>query len=107
MGEEMNQKLFYAPIGSDEEPIPFDGKVEIEEFPVTETKHDWGLSSFTVSFSARVKRLRLKRLKTYKLPRKVKKRLKTQLSREIGIPTKELRVLTGYKNRNIKVEFEK
>jgi len=102
MGEEMNQQLFYAPIGSDEEPIPFDGKVEIEEFPVTETKHDWELSSFSVSFSARVKR----RLKLYKLPRKMKKRLKTQLSREIGIPTKELRVLTGWKNRNIKVEFE-
>ena len=103
MGEEMNQQLFYAPIGSDEEPIPFDGKVEIEEFPVTETKHDWELSSFSVSFSSRVKRLRLK---MHKLPRKKKKRLKTQLSREIGIPTKELRVLTGYKNRNIKVEFE-
>ena len=43
MGEEMNQQLFYAPIGSDNKPILFDGKVEIEEFPVTETKHDWGL----------------------------------------------------------------
>jgi len=104
MGEEKKQQLFYAPIGSDEEPIPFDGKLEIEELPVTETKHDWELSSFSVSFSARVKRLRLK---TYKLPRKIKKRLKTQLSKEIGIPTKELRVLTGWKNRNIKVEFEK
>lgn len=103
MGEEMNQQLFYAPIGSDDELIPFDGKVEIEEFPVTETKHDWGLSSFSVSLNARIKRLRLK---TYKLPRRVKKRLKTQLSKEIGIPTKELRVLTGFKNRNIKVEFE-
>ena len=103
MGEEMKQQLFYVPIGSDEEPIPFDGKVEVEEFPVTETKHDWGLSSFSVSFSSRVKRLRLK---TYKLPRMVKKRLKTQLSKEIGIPTKELRVLTGWKNRNVNVEFE-
>lgn len=103
MGEEMNQQLFYAPIGSYEELIPVKGKVEIEEFPVTETKHDWELSSFSVSFSARVKRLRLK---MYKLPRKIKKRFKTQLSREIGIPTKELRVLTGWKNRNIKVEFE-
>lgn len=107
MGEEINQQLFYIPIGSDNKPIPFDGELEIEEFPVTETKHDWGLSSFSVSLNARIKRLRLKRLKTYKLPRKVKKRLKTQLSREIGIPTKELRVLTGWKNRNIKVEFEK
>lgn len=104
MGEEKNQQLFYAQIGSDEEPIPFDGKLEIEELPVTETKRDWGLSSFSVSFSARIKRLRLK---TYKLPRKVKKRLKTQLSREIGIPTKKLRVLTGWKNRNINVELEK
>ena len=39
MGEEMNQQLFYAPIGAEDEPIPFDGEVEIEEFPVTETKH--------------------------------------------------------------------
>lgn len=106
MGEEMNQQLFYAPIGSDGElrPLCCATEFKVEEFPVTETKHDWGLSSFSVSFSSRVKRLRLK---TYKLPRRVKKRLKTQLSREIGIPTKELRVLTGYKNRNIKVEFEK
>lgn len=103
MGEELNQQLFYAPIGSDEELIPVKGKVEIEEFPVAETKHDWELSSFSVSFSARIKRLKLK---TYKLPRKIKKRFKTQLSKEIGMPTKELRVLTGWKNRNIKVEFE-
>ena len=103
MGEELNQQLFYAPIGSDDELIPFDGEVEIEEFPVTETKHEWGLSSFSVSFSARFKRLWLK---TYKLPRKVKKRLKTQLSRGIGIPTKKLRVLTGWENRHINVEFE-
>lgn len=101
--KELNQQLFYAPIGSDNEPIPFDGEVEIKEFPVTETKHDNELSSFSVSFSAHIKRLRLK---TCKLPRKIKKRLKTQLSREIGIPTKKLRVLTGGKNRNIKVEFE-
>lgn len=103
MGEEMNQQLFYAPIGSNNEPIPFDGEVEIEEFPVTETKQDSGWSSFSVSFSARIKRLRLP---TGKLPRKIKKRFKTQLSRKIGIPTKKLRVLTGGKNRNIKVEFE-
>lgn len=105
MGEELNQQLFYAPIESDGElrPLCCATEFKVEEFPVTETKHDWGLSSFSVSFSARVKRLRLK---TYKLPRRVKKRLKTQLSREIGIPTKELRVLTGWKNRNIKVEFE-
>lgn len=105
MGEELNQQLFYAPIGSDGElrPLCCATEFKVEEFPVTETKHDWGLSSFSVSFSSRVKRLRLK---TYKLPRRVKKRLKTQLSKEIGIPTKELRVLTGWKNRNIKVEFE-
>lgn len=103
MNEEMNQQLFYAPIGSDCEPIPFDGEVEIKEFPVTETKHDNELSSFSVSFSARIKRLHLP---TGKLPRKIKKRFKTQLSRKIGIPTKELRVLTGGKNRHIKVEFE-
>lgn len=103
MGEELNQQLFYAPILANGEPKRFDCSVEIKDFPVTETKHDNGLSSFSVSFSARIKRLRLK---TGKLPRKIKKRLKTQLSREIGIPTKELRVLTGGKNRNIKVEFE-
>lgn len=108
MGEEMNQQLFYAPIGSDGElrPLCCATEFKVEEFPVTETKHDWELSSFSVSFSARVKRLRLKRLKTYKLPRRVKKRLKTQLSKEIGIPTKELRVLTGWENRNVNVEFE-
>ena len=89
MGEEMNQQLFYAPIGSDEEPIPFDGKVEIEEFPVTETKNDWGLSSFSVSFSARIKRLRLK---TYKLPRKIKKRLKTQISKTMNVKAKDVRI---------------
>lgn len=103
MGEELNQQLFYAPIGAEDEPIPFNGEVEIEEFPVTETKHDNELSSFSVSFSARIKRVVLM---TGKLPRKIKKRLKTQLSREIGIPTKDLRVLTGEKNRSIKVEFE-
>jgi hypothetical protein len=77
--------------------------VEIKEFPVTETKHDNGLSSFSVSFSARIKQVTLR---NGKLPRKIKKRLKTQLSRKIGIPTKKMRVLTGGKNRNIKVEFE-
>ena len=103
MGEELNQQLFYAPIGSEDEPIPFNGEVEIEEFPVTETKHYNGLSSFSASFSARIKRVELR---TGKLPRKIKKRIKTQLSREIGIPTKDLRVFPGGKNRNIKVEFE-
>lgn len=76
MGEELNLQLFYAPIGSDNEPIPLE--VEIKEFPVAETKHDNELSSFSVSFSARIKRLHLP---IGKLPRKIKKRLKTQLSR--------------------------
>ena len=89
MGEEMKQQLFYVPIGSDEEPIPFDGKVEVEEFPVTETKHDWGLSSFSVSFNARIKRLRLK---MFKLPRKVKKRIKTQISKEINVKAKDIKI---------------
>ena len=89
MGEEMKQQLFYVPIGSDEEPIPFDGKVEIEEFPVTETKHDWELSSFSVSFNARIKRLRLK---MFKLPRKKKKRIKTQISKEINVKTKDIKI---------------
>lgn len=89
MGEEMNQQLFYAPIGSDEEPTPFDGKVEIEELPVTETKHDWELSSFSVSLNARIKRLRLK---MFKLPRKTKKRLKTQISKEINVKTKDIKI---------------
>lgn len=90
MGEEMNQQIYYAPIGSEDEPIPFDGEVEIEEFPVTETKHDNELSSFSVSFSACIKRLRLS---TGKLPRKVKKRLKTQISKNIGIQIKCIRFL--------------
>lgn len=92
MGEEMNQQLFYAPIGSDGELRPFCCATEfrVEEFPVTETKHDWGLSSFTASFSARVKRLRLK---TYKLPRKKKKRVKMREMNASGIPTKHLRVM--------------
>ena len=89
MGEEMKQQLFYVPIGSDEEPIPFDGKVEIEEFPVTETKHDWELSSFSVSFNARIKRLRLK---MFKLPRNKKKRIKTQISKEINVKTKDIKI---------------
>ena len=89
MGEEMKQQLFYVPIGSEDEPIPFDGEVEVEEFPVTETKHDWGLSSFSVSFNARIKRLRLK---MFKLPRKVKKRIKTQISKEINVKTKDIKI---------------
>lgn len=89
MGEEMKQQLFYVTIGSDEEPIPFDGKVEVEEFPVTETKHDWGLSSFSVSFNARIKRLRLK---MFKLPRKKKKRLKTQISKAMNVKAKDVRL---------------
>ena len=89
MGEEMNQQLFYFPIGSEDEPIPFDGKVEIEEFTVPETKHDWGLSSFSVSFNARIKRLRLK---MFKLPRKTKKRLKTQISKAINVKTKDIKI---------------
>ena len=106
MGEELNQKIYYAPIGSDsyEEPIFFDGEMEIKEFPVSVTTHENGLSSFSVQMSARVKRLSIK---GNKLPRKKKKRLKTRLSKEIGIPTKDLRILTGGKNGNIKVEFEK
>ena len=90
MGEELSQQLFYAPIGSDsyEEPIFFDGEMEIKEFPVSVTTHKNGLSSFSVQMSARIKRVFLK---TGKLPRKIKKRLKTRLSKEIGIPTKDLR----------------
>lgn len=103
MGEEMNQQLFYAPIWSDGElrPLGCATDFKVDDFPAPETNHEWGLSSFSLSFNARIKRLRL-----FKLPRKVKKRFKKQLSRRIGIPTKELRVLTGWKNRNIKVEFE-
>lgn len=85
MGEEMNQQLFYAPIGADDEPIPFDGKVEIKEFPVEATTHDNGLSSFSCQMSARIKRVRIR---TDKLPRKMKKRLKKQFSKQINIPTK-------------------
>lgn len=89
MGEELNQKLFYFPIGSDNKPIPFDGEVEIKKFPVTETKQEWGLSSFSVSFNTRIKRLRLK---MFKLPRKKKKRLKTQISKAINVKTKDIKI---------------
>ena len=87
----MKQQLFYAPIGSDGElrPLACMTEFKVEEFPVTETKHDWGLSSFSVSFNARIKRLRLK---MFKLPRKVKKRLKTQISKEMGIRAKDVRL---------------
>ena len=89
MGEEMNQQLFYFPIGSDEEPIPFDGKVEIEEFPlVVEVQHSQ-LMPLSLHLAARIKRLRLK---TCKLPRKVKKRLKTQISKAMGVKAKDIRL---------------
>ena len=103
MGEEMNQQLFYVPIGSEEEPIPFDGEMEIKEFPVEATTHENGLSSFSCQMSAHIKRVCLR---TGKVPRKIKKRLKTLLSKDIGIPTKYLRFCTGGKNGNIKVEFK-
>lgn len=103
MGEEMNQQLFYAPIGSDCEPIPFDGEVEIKEFPVTETKHDNGLSSFSVWFTARIKLLHLP---IGKLPRKKKKRLKTLLSKDMGIPSNKLHIIKPYKRRKHKINFE-
>lgn len=90
----MNQQLFYSPIGSDDEFIPFDGKVEIEEFPVTETKNDCGLSSFSMSFRTRIKRLRLK---ANKIPRKTKKRLKTQISKVMNVKTKDI-MITGINN---------
>ena len=103
MGEELNQKLFYAPIGSDCEPIPFDGEVEIDEFPVTETKHDNGLSSFSCQISASLKRVSLR---VGKLPRKTKKRLKMLLSKDMGIPSNKLHIINPYKRRKHKINFE-
>ena len=89
MGEEMNQQLFYVPIGSDEEPIPFDGKVEIEEFPLdVEVQHSQ-LMPLSLHLKARIKRLRLKMCK---LPRRVKKRLKTQISKAMGVRAKDVRL---------------
>lgn len=89
MGEEMKQQLFYVPIGSDEEPIPFDGEVEVEEFPLyVEVQHSQ-LMPLSLHLTARIKRLRLK---TCKLPRKVKKRLKTQISKEMGVKAKDVRL---------------
>ena len=89
MGEEINQQLFYIPIGSNEEPIPFDGKVEIEEFPLdVEVQHNQ-LMPLSLHLTARIKRLRLK---TYKLPRKMKKRLKTQISKEMNVKAKDIRL---------------
>ena len=89
MGEEMKQQLFYVPIGSDEEPIPFDGEVEVEEFPLdVEVQHSQ-LMPLSLHLTARIKRLRLK---TCKLPRKVKKRLKTQISKEMNVKAKDVRL---------------
>ena len=94
MNEEMNQQLFYAPIGSEDEPIPFDGevedgKLEIEEFPLdVEVQHSQ-LMPLSLHLAARIKRLRLK---TFKLPRKVKKRLKTQISKAMGVKAKDVRL---------------
>ena len=89
MDEEMKQQLFYIPIGSDEEPIPFDGKVEIEEFPLdVEVQHSQ-LMPLSLHLTARIKRLRLK---MYKLPRKVKKRLKTRISKEMNVKAKDVRL---------------
>ena len=89
MGEEMNQQLFYAPIWSDEEPIPFDGKLEIEELPLdVEVQHNQ-LMPLSLHLTAHIKRLRLK---TYKLPRKVKKRLKTQISNAMNVKAKDVRL---------------
>lgn len=91
MGEETNQQLFYAPIGSDGElrPLGCATEFKVDDFHVPETNHEWGLSSFSVSFSARVKRLRLK---MYKLPRKKKKRLKTHISKAIGVKAKDIKI---------------
>lgn len=89
MDEEMKQQLFYVPIGSDEEPTHFDGKVEVEEFPLdVEVQHSQ-LMPLSLHLTARIKRLRLK---MYKLPRKVKKRLKTQISKEMNVKAKDVRL---------------
>lgn len=91
MGKEKNQQLFYAPIGSDGElrPLGCATEFKVDDFHVPETNHEWGLSSFSVSFSARVKRLRLKMCK---LPRKMKKRLKTQISKVMNVKAKDIRL---------------
>ncbi len=56
----MNPQLFYAPIGCNDVPIPFDGEMEIKEFPVEATTHGNGLSSFSCQMSARIKRFSIK-----------------------------------------------
>ena len=99
----MNQQLFYAPIGSEDEPIPFDGEVEIKEFPVTETKHDNGLSSFSCTMTASLKRVSLR---VGKLPRKMKKRLKKILSKDMGIPSNKIHIINPYKRRKHKINIE-
>lgn len=89
MGEELNQNLFYFPIGSDEEPIPFDGELEIEELPLdVEVQHNQ-LMPLSLHLRAHIKRLRLKMCK---LPRKMKKRLKTQISKEMNVKAKDIRL---------------
>lgn len=127
MGEELNQQLFYAPIGSDNEPIQLNDDIDVDfQIPdisplpkmfgiVDDEQEETGYvgNPLTIEFKNIIllpqnKKSNIARLlfSETKLPRKMKKRLKTRLSKELGIPTKELRVWTGWKNRHINVEFE-
>lgn len=85
----MKKRRFYAPIGSDNKPIPFDGKLEIEELPLdVEVQHNQ-LMPLSLHLTAHIKRLRLKMCK---LPRKMKKRLKTHISKAMNVKAKDIRL---------------
>lgn len=121
MGEEMNQQLFYAQIGSDEEPIRLNDDIDFQipdlsplpkmfgtddegqeekdyvknpftmEFSV---KH-WDCEASLTPFSPRKKSNIARSLMLHtKLPRKKKKRVKMREMKASGISTKHLRVMS-------------
>ena len=123
MGEELNQKLFYFPIGSDCEPIRLNDDIDMD-FQIPDLRplpKMFGIgtdeeqavdykNSFTVEFNCSIKDWDCKASLTpfsprkksniarslmlkTKLPRKKKKRVKMREMKASGIPTKHLRVM--------------
>lgn len=124
MGEELNQKLFYAPIGSEDEPIRLNDDIDIDfqipdlsplpkifgigmnEEQVVDYKNsftvefncsikDWDCEASLTPFSPRKKsNIARSLMLKTKLPRKKKKRVKMREMKASGIPTKHLRVMS-------------
>lgn len=124
MGEEMNQQLFYAPIGSEDEPIRLNDDIDIDfqipdlsplpkmfgigmdEEQVVDYKNPftiefnssikhWDWEASLTPFSPRKKSNIARSLMLHtKLPRKKKKRVKMREMKASGIPTKHLRVMS-------------